>query len=198
MKILIIGASGIIGRPLFDSLRNEHEVYGAHRTSEAYPVDTMNSESVKSLLKKLPKLDAIINVAGTAVWKDFDAMTEADYYPGIKDKLMGQVNLVHIAKDLLRENGSIVLTTGILADYPEPGSTALALVNGALHSFVMAAAPQLKRNIRVNIVAPGAVKSAEGDPILFAGHVPVAIETVIATYKQALFRSKSGEVFKIY
>jgi len=198
MKILIIGASGTIGKPLFDSLKNEHEVFGAYRNSAEYPADTRDMESIRSLLKKLPKLDAVINAAGHAVWKDFDLLTENDYFEGIKDKLMGQVNLVHTAKDFLNPNGSITLTTGILADHPEPQSAALALVNGALHSFVMAAAPQLKNNIRLNIVAPGAIKGTIEDGKLFAGHVPVAIEAVIDVYKQALSGTKTGQVFKIY
>ena len=198
MRILVIGASGIIGKPLFESLEKEHEVFGAYRSSGEYPVDTTETASVRSLLERLPKLDAIINAAGSAVWKDFDSLTEADYYVGIKDKLMGQVNLVHTAKEFLSPNGSITLTTGILADFPESSSAGLALVNGALHSFIMAAAPQLKNNIRLNIVAPGAIKGAIEGEELFAGHVPVAIEAVIDVYKEALTSSKSGHVFKIY
>ncbi|MEP6614789.1 MAG: short chain dehydrogenase [Mucilaginibacter sp.] len=198
MKILIIGASGVIGKPLFESLKKEHEVFGAHRSSAEFPVDTMDTASVRRLLERLPKLDAIINAAGEAVWKEFDLLTEADYYVGIKDKLMGQVNLVHTAKDFLNPNGSITLTTGILADFPESGSAGLALVNGALHSFIMAAAPRLKNNVRLNIVAPGAIKGTIEGEELFAGHAPVAIDAVIDVYKEALSGSKTGHVFKIY
>lgn len=198
MRVLVIGASGVIGKPLFESLSKEHEVFGAYRSSAEYPVDTRDTASVKRLLERLPKLDAIINAAGEAIWKDFDLLTEADYYVGIKDKLMGQVNLVHTAKDFLNPNGSITLTTGILADFPETKSAGLALVNGALHSFIMAAAPRLKNNIRLNIVAPGAIKGTIEGEELFAGHAPVAIEAVIDVYKEALSGSKTGHVFKIY
>lgn len=52
---------------------------------------------------------------------------------------MGQVNLVHIAKDYMNDHGSITLTTGILAEHYEPNAVALSLVNGAIHSFVNAA-----------------------------------------------------------
>ena len=198
MKILIIGATGIIGKPLFDALQKEHEVFGAYRSSTEYAVDTREADSIKQLLNKLPKLDAVINVAGSAVWKDFDLLTEADYYVGIKDKLMGQVNLVHIAKDFLNPNGTLILTTGILADYAEPQSAGLALVNGALHSFVMAAAPNLKNNIRLNVVAPGAIKGTIAEGELFAGHLPVSMEDVIEVYKNALNTLTSGSIFKIY
>jgi NAD(P)-dependent dehydrogenase (short-subunit alcohol dehydrogenase family) len=178
-------------------LAKDYEVFGASRGSTNYYVDTTDAASVKALLNRLPKLDAIINVAGTAIWKDFDLLTEADYYSGIKDKLMGKVNLVHIAKDFLNPNGTIILTTGILADYAEPQSAALALVNGALHSFVMAAAPQLN-SIRLNVVAPGAIEGTIADGELFAGHLPVPIDAVTDVYKEALTTSKTGFVFKIY
>ena len=198
MKILIIGASGIIGKPLYDTLKNEHEVFGAYRSNTQFPVDTRDKLSIRTLFEKLPKLDAVINVAGSGAWKSFDQMTEEDYELGIKDKLMGQVNLAHTASDLLQPNGSIILTTGILADYPEHSSTGLALVNGALHSFVMAAAPQLKNNIRLNVVSPGAVESHVEEGQLFAGHKPVTIEAVIKLYKHVLLGTESGKIFRIY
>ncbi|WP_259068052.1 short chain dehydrogenase [Mucilaginibacter sp. X4EP1] len=198
MKILIIGASGLIGGAIYNALKNEHEVFGAYRTSSEYPVDTTNAASIRSLFERLPKLDAVINAAGAAPFKPFETLTEDDYYEGIKDKLMGQVNLVHIAKDHLNPGASITLTTGILADHPEKGSTALALVNGALHSFVMAAAPFIDNNIRINVVAPGSIGNHMAENELFAGHKAVAIDAVIEVYKEALFGSQTGQVFRIY
>ena len=198
MKILIIGASGLIGGAIYNSLKTGHEVFGAYRSSSEYPVNTVNAASIRLLFERLPKLDAVINAAGAAPFKPFEALSEDDYYEGIKDKLMGQVNLVHIAKDYLNPGASITLTTGILADYPEAGSTALALVNGALHSFVMAAAPFMNNGIRLNVVAPGAIENTITENELFAGHAAVAMNAVIDVYKEALSGSKTGEVFKIY
>ncbi|MDB5142302.1 MAG: short chain dehydrogenase [Mucilaginibacter sp.] len=198
MKILIIGASGIIGKAIYDALGVEHKVFAAHRSSVEYPVDTTDPQSIKLLLERLPKLDAVVNAAGSAPFKGFDLLTEDDYYTGIKDKLMGQVNLVHIAKDYLTSNGSITLTTGILADYPEPGSTALALVNGALHSFVLAAAPAIKNGIRLNAISPGAVEGTIGISDPFAGHTAVSFKILIRAYKESIFGTKTGQIFKIY
>lgn len=198
MKILIIGASGLIGRAIYESLKNEHEVFGAHRSSGEYPVNTTDKESISLLFENLPKLDAVINAAGSAPFKSFEALTEDDYYEGIKDKLMGQVNLVHTAKDYLNPGAAITLTTGILADYPERGSTALALVNGALHSFVTAAAPFLNNGIRLNVVSPGAIENTVGENELFAEHAAVSIDAVINVYRESIFASKTGQIFKIY
>lgn len=198
MKILIIGATGTIGKEIYNSMKDKHEVYPAHRKSTLYPVDLTSKESIMALFLKLPKIDAVINAAGTASWKPLHELTEEDYYLGIKSKLMGQVNLVHIAKDFLNDNGSITLTTGILAEHYEPGAVGLSLVNGAIHSFVNAAAHELKRGIRLNVIAPGAIAGDFPADKKFAGYYPVAIKDVVAIYNQVLTNKTTGQILKHY
>ncbi|MDY8135827.1 short chain dehydrogenase [Aquimarina sp. 2201CG5-10] len=199
MKILVIGATGTIGKEVYSSLKNDYtEVYGAHRNSESFPIDITDSTSIIKLLKGLPQLDAIVNVAGTAAWKSFSKLTEEDYYKGIQSKLMGQVNLTHIAQDYLSDKGSITLTTGILAEHYEPDTVALSLVNGAIHSFVNAVSHELDRNIRINVVAPGAISGSFPKDKKFAGYYPVDITDVTSVYKQALTTNITGKVLKIY
>ncbi|MEE9374332.1 MAG: hypothetical protein V3V00_14855 [Saprospiraceae bacterium] len=43
-------------------------------------------------------MKAIICISGEAKWADFNKLTQDDYYIGLKNKLMGQVNLVCIGK----------------------------------------------------------------------------------------------------
>ncbi|MDH7445584.1 short chain dehydrogenase [Aquimarina sp. 2201CG14-23] len=198
MKILIIGATGTIGKEIYDHLKENHEVYAAHRNSDSYPIDITNKDSIKSLFDTLPKLDAVINAAGTASWKHFSDLSEEDYYVGIKSKLMGQVNLVHIAKDYLNENAVITLTTGILAEHYEPNTTALSLVNGAIHSFVNSAAKELERGIRLNVVAPGAIAGDFPEDQKFAGYLPVQIQDVVKIYEYTLTSTNTGQILKIY
>ena len=198
MKILVIGATGTIGKKIYDSLKKTHKVYGAHRNSDSYPIDITNKTSIQKLFEKLPKLDAVINAAGTASWKSLSELTEEDYHIGIQSKLMGQVNLVHAAKDYLKDNGSITLTTGILAEHYEPNAVALSLVNGAIHSFVNAASNELERNIRLNVVAPGAIAGDFPEDQKFAGYFPVKIEDVIKIYEYALTNTNTGQILKIY
>ncbi|WP_405206443.1 short chain dehydrogenase [Aquimarina sp. LLG6339-5] len=198
MKILIIGSTGTIGKKIYKSLQEHHEVYGAHRNSGAYPIDITNQESIRQLFEKLPKLDAVINAAGTASWKPLFELKEEDYYLGIKSKLMGQVNLVHIAKDYINDHGSITLTTGILAEHYEPNAVALSLVNGAIHSFVNAASKELNRGIRLNTVAPGAISGVFPKNKKFAGYFPVEIEDVVKIYEYSLTTTNSGQILKIY
>ncbi len=199
MKILVIGASGTIGQAVYTQLKQEYKhVYGGHRNSKDYPIDIMDTTSIKKLLDQLPQLDAIINAAGTASWKSLAQLKEEDYYVGIQSKLMGQVNLVHIAQDYLKDNGSITLTTGILAEHYEPNAVALSLVNGAIHSFVNAASNELNRGIRLNVVAPGAIAGDFPKNKKFADHYPVDITDVIEIYKESISQNITGKVLKKY
>ncbi|WP_370632389.1 hypothetical protein [Marixanthomonas sp. SCSIO 43207] len=70
------------------------------------------------MFETVGKVDAIISITGEAKWDDFNNLTEDNYYIGIKSKLMRQVNLVRMGKDYLNANGSITLSTGVLADGP--------------------------------------------------------------------------------
>lgn len=199
MKILVIGSTGTIGSAIYNNLKKDYDtVYGAHRNSKSYSIDITKKESIEALLKKLPKLDIIINAAGTAIWKPFLQLTEKDYYVGIQSKLMGQVNLVHVAQEYISNNGSIILTTGILAEHYEPNAVGLSLVNGAIHSFVKSASNELTRGIRLNVVAPGAIAGAFPENKKFAGYLPVKIEDVVGIYRQILNNSSTGGVYKIY
>ncbi|MEW7292941.1 short chain dehydrogenase [Aquimarina sp. 2304DJ70-9] len=199
MKILVIGATGTIGFEIYNNLRKEnHEVYGAHRNSTDYPVDITDKNSINNVFKKLPKLDAVINAAGTASWKPLSDLTEEDYYIGIRSKLMGQVNLVNTAKEHVNDNASITLTTGILAEHYEPGAVALSLVNGAIHSFVNAASNELHRGIRLNVVAPGAIAGDFPEDKKFAGYFPIPIDEALKLYRKALTENISGQILKKY
>ncbi len=199
MNILVIGATGTIGKAIYKGLKKEnYNVFGAHRNSTSHPIDITDSTSIKNLFEKLPKLDAVINAAGTATWKPLSKLTEEDYYVGIQSKLMGQVNLVHIAREYINDNGSITLTTGILAEHYEPNAIALSLVNGALHSFVNAASNELERGIRLNVVAPGAIAGDFPENQKFAGYFPVHIDDVVTIYKDSITSNSTGEVLKKY
>ena len=114
--------------------------------------------SVRSLFDTIQDVDAVVCCAGNATFKPFSELTDADYELGLRSKLMGQVSLARIAKDRLRDRGSIVLTTGVLAMHPMPGSASISLVNAGLEGFVRAAALEMPRGLRINAVSPPWVK----------------------------------------
>ncbi len=199
MKILIIGGNGTIGRRVAAHFKEKNEVLIAGRTNGDITVDIANSSSIKELFEKTGKLDAIICIAGEAKWADFNEMTEDDYYIGLKSKLMGQVNLVRIGKNYLNQNGSITLSTGILADDPVIKTTSAAMVNGGIHSFVKAVALDLENGIRVNVVSSGMVEDAyEKYKDYFPGHNPIPMKKVINGYIRSVNGKGNGEIIRIY
>ena len=199
MKILIIGGNGTIGRKVTTHLSQENDLIIAGRKSGDITVDISDSTSIKAMFEKTGKLDAIICIAGEAKWATFNDLTEDDYYIGLKSKLMGQVNLVRIGKDYLNENGSITLSTGILADDPVVKTASAAMVNGGIHSFVQAVALEIENGIRVNAVSLGMVEDAyEKYKDYFPGHNPIPMSKVINAYVRSVSGKDNGKVIRIY
>lgn len=199
MKILIIGGKGTIGRKVSSHLNEKHEVLIAGRTSGDYLVDLTDINSIRSTLASIPSLDSIICIAGEAKWDDFKDLSEEDFYIGIRSKLMGQVNLVRIGQDYLKSNGSITLSTGILADDPVVKTTSAAMVNGGLHSFVKAVALEIENELRVNVVSLGVVEDAyEKYKDFFPGYNPVAMNKVVNEYVRSVEGRGNGEIIRVY
>lgn len=198
MKILVVGGKGTIGKVVVNLLNTKHEVLVAGRTSGDLLVDISSENSIQEMYSKINGVDALICVAGDAVWGDFKTLSEEDYYVGIKSKMMGQVNLVRLGQHVVASGGSFTLTTGILAEDPVAGSAVPAMVNGALHSFVLAASREL-RDHRINVVAAGLVEDAkEKYEAYFPGQIPVSMDRVAAAYKSSLLGNMTGEVIRVY
>jgi short-subunit dehydrogenase len=97
MKILLIGATGTIGKHLTTTFSSRgHEVITAGRTTGTIQVDISSPESINNLYTSIGNIDACICTAGTGYYGPFDTMTSAQMLPGIQGKLLGQVNLVHL------------------------------------------------------------------------------------------------------
>lgn len=199
MKLLIIGGNGTIGKIVANHFTKDHEVLIAGRNSGDLQLNIADSTSIKEALESLGKLDAIVCIAGEAKWNDFNKLSEEDYYIGLKSKLMGQVNLVRIGQHYLNANGSITLSTGILADNPVPKTTSAAMVNGGIHSFVKAVALEIENGIRVNAVSLGLVQDAyEKYKDYFQGNIPVSMKTVVKAYEKSILGTANGEIIRFY
>ena len=199
MKMLIIGASGDIGRYVAEELSKKHELIKASRSSGDIKLDLTSVNSIKDVYKKLGKLDAVICTAGETYFGDFDQITEEQFYKGIKSKMMGQINLVLVGKDFINDNGSFTLTTGILSEDPVRGSVNSTTVNNAIHGFVLSASKELKRGIRINVVCPGLVEaSREKLGSFFPGFVPVPMWRVVQGYIKSVEGIGTGEIIKVF
>lgn len=158
MRIVVIGATGTIGRAVADAFsRRGHEVIGVSRSSDPR-IDINDPATLRLLFDRIKGIDAVVSCTGHAKWNTLAKLSDADLAVSIQNKLMGQVNLIRIAMDRVRDGGSITVTSGMLATLPVPGSAALSLANGGLDGFVRAAALEMPRGVRVNVVSPLWVK----------------------------------------
>ncbi|WP_028865884.1 short chain dehydrogenase [Psychromonas aquimarina] len=157
MKILIIGATGTIGKAAAKLLSEKHEIVAAGYSDGDVKVDLGNPESIKAMFEQVGEVDAVVCSAGLANFAPLALHSDQDFELALNNKLMGQINLFRIGQNYITQQGSITLTSGILSRQPMPGSASISMVNGALESFVKAAALELEQ-LRINVVAPGFVK----------------------------------------
>lgn len=199
MKIVVIGGRGTIGKKVVETLSEKAEIIIASRSQGEVLVNLESSASIKNMFQNTGELDAIICIAGEAKWAPFKEMTEEDFHIGLNSKLMGQVNLVRLGQSFLKKGGSFTLTTGILADDPVVQTTSAAMVNGAIHSFVLAAALELENAQRINVVSSGLVEDAyERYKDYFPGHTPIPMRKVTDAYMRSVFGKGTGEIIRVY
>jgi len=156
MRVLVIGASGTIGREVSAAFRaGGHEVVEASFRRSEHEVDISNPDSIRALYDTVGRVDAVVCAAGSARFSPLRSLTDEDFDFSLANKLMGQVNLVRLGVDALYDGGSFTVTSGVLSHYPIPGSAAISLVNSGLEGFTRAAAIELPRGLRINCVSPG-------------------------------------------
>ena len=194
MKIILLGASGTIGRQISRGLTPKHELVLAGRKGPDVTVDYTNPESVRSMFEQVGKFDALVaSVGGDSVFKPYDDLTDEDFQYGFQRKVMAQINLVRIGTPYINDNGSFTLSSGYLSDYQNPYSAATGPFNAAVDSFVRTFGPTLPRGVRVNVVSPAPIVSDDQ-----AGLGRVSAEQAAAAYVQSVEGDMNGEVFRVW
>ncbi len=195
MRIVVIGATGTIGRAVVSHLASRHEVVQVAHSQGDYRIDLESVESIRALYERLGSVDAVVSAAGVARFKPLEKLTDEDFAVSLHNKLMGQVNLVRLGLRAVRDNGSFTLTSGVLARQPMPGSAAISLVNAGIEGFMRAAKLELPRGIRINAVSPGWVREtliALGmDP---SGGIPA--DQVARAYVESVESRRNGEIIE--
>lgn len=185
MKILIIGANGTIGKEITAELSKKHQDVTAGRNSGEIRLDISSAASIENMFQQVKQIDACICTAGDSYTGDFQTMTEENLNIGIKNKLLGQANLVLIGQHYLNDNGSFTLTSGKMGEKPAKNSSGKAIVNGAINSFVLAASLDIERGIRINAVSPGKV-----------GDIPA--NEMVNAYVKSVEGVATGEILRVY
>ncbi|HYP68525.1 MAG TPA: short chain dehydrogenase [Thiobacillaceae bacterium] len=195
MRILVVGATGTIGRAVVAALSSGNEILPVSRQSTALTVDLADPGSIRELYRSAGMLDAVVCAAGQAKFAALAQLSDADFRFCLDNKLMGQVNLVRYGFEHIADRGSFTLTSGILARTPMPGSAAISLVNAGIEGFVRAAALEAPRGIRVNAVSPPWVSETlrvlKMDP---SQGLPAAL--VALSYAQSVTGTDTGSILE--
>ncbi len=196
MKIVVVGSTGLIGREVVKALSSKHDVISVGHKNGDVRVDITSKTSIEELFRKVGAFDALVSTAGAAAFAEFEKLTDENFELSLNDKLMGQINLVRLGVKHVNANGSFTLTSGVLAHDPMPGSAAISLVNAGLEGFTRAAALEMKRGVRVNVVSPPFATET-----LKALDMDTSIGTPVAKFPAAYVESvqskRNGEVIEV-
>ncbi len=193
MKIVVFGASGIIGSKVVELLSTDNEVIGVSRSGDI-AADYTDPESVEAVFKQVSDIDAVIvAVGGDSQFKPYETLTDDDFRFGAERKLVAQFRIVSLAEKYLREGGVVTLTSGFLTHYPNQYSLATGPFNAAIDTYVRQSAGLLTNGIRLNVVSPAPVvepsKVREG---------LVSAEQVAQYYVESINSKDTGKVYRAW
>ena len=187
-KVVVIGASGTLGRAIVQELGTDHETIEASKSSG----------SVRTLFDQVGPVDALIVAAGEAHVGPLREMTAEQFNKGLQNKLLGQVRVCLVGQHHLTAGGPITLTTGIITDEPLRDCTNVTAVDCALEGFVRAAATEL-RQIRINAVSPTMLtESADTYAEYCPGFESVPAPRVALAYRRSVDGIQTGRVYRVW
>ncbi|MGF1754130.1 short chain dehydrogenase [Vibrio makurazakiensis] len=195
MKILAIGANGIIGKAVVANLEHKHEVIRVGHSNGDLTVDVESQASIKAMFEQVGMVDAIVSMVGNGQMGQLTEMKDSGFSTVLDNKVMGQVNIVRIGLDYLKPNGSITLTSGEAAFNAMPGVSAIAMGTAAINAFISNAALELENGIRINAVSPSMVKETM---VLWGidSSSGIKADDVASYYLASIEGADTGKVFR--
>ena len=197
-KIVVIGATGTLGRAVSTELKARHEVIEVGATRGQYHVDSTDPASIERLFREIGKVDGVVTATGKVHFGPLPEMTVEQFWVGLRDKLMGQINVVLVGQQYVNDGGSFTLTSGILTDEPIREGANATTVNLALEGFMRGAAIELPRGIRINVVSPTVLTESLGAYApYFRGFEPVTAQRAAQAYLRSVEGAQTGRVYRV-
>jgi NAD(P)-dependent dehydrogenase (short-subunit alcohol dehydrogenase family) len=168
---VVLGGTHGIGKEIVKTLAAKGTtVYLSSRTQEhadavvkeigqgtiGLAVDLSKPETIAESLASVPTVDDLVIAA---IERDANTLANYDIAAAIHLvtlKLVGYTEAVHVLRDRLTPQSSIVLFGGLAVLRPYPGSTTVSTVNGGVIGIVNSLTTELAP-IRVNAVHPGII-----------------------------------------
>lgn len=197
MKIIIVGASGTMGKHLVKAFEPDHEVITAASKGCQLQVDIRSTASIENMYREAGAFDALISTAGPSYVGPWKKLTDQSFRQGVEGKLMGQINLVLIGQQYINPNGSFTLISGALSHDPQKNFANASAANGAVDAFVRAAAIELGNGIRINSVSPTVIENSPQYLPFFPGDIPVTMQALEYGFRKSVFGANTGQVFQL-
>jgi NAD(P)-dependent dehydrogenase (short-subunit alcohol dehydrogenase family) len=203
LRILLVGASGVLGRAIGAELSPRHDIISAGSKTGDVRIDIADPASIVAGLKAAGPLDAVACAAGAVNWPSIPEIKPAPlekspYGLGLANKVMGQVNLALAARDHLNDRGSITLIAGVLSQTPIAQGSSASMVNAAVEAFAMAAAIEMPRGIRINAVSPTVFEESMADfGPFFRGHDPVPVVRAARAFSRSIEGLETGKTYRV-
>lgn len=196
MDILLIGSTGTLGAHLHTLLQDRgHHVVGVARGGGELRYDVTDPDRVREMYDEVGCLDAVVSAAGDVVYKPFAELEDADYAASVTGKVLSQINLVRQGSPRVRTRGSFTLISGVVGRVPIATGAAAAMANGAVESFVRAAAVEISPQ-RVNAISPTVfTESLANYGAFFPGMAAVDLDTVAQSYIRSVEGAQTGQIY---
>ncbi|MFN3406048.1 MAG: short chain dehydrogenase [Cytophagaceae bacterium] len=197
-RIIIIGASGTMGKYLATAFEKEHEVVRVATKSGDYQVDITSTSSIEKFYEEVGEFDALISTAGPTYVGPWKNLTDKEFRKGIEGKMMGQINLVLIGQHYIKANGSFTLISGALTHQPQLHFANASAANGAIEGFVRAAAIELENGIRINAVSPTVIENSPQYFPFFQGEIPTTMKQLEYGFRKSVFGANTGQIIELH
>ena len=195
MKIIVVGAAGDIGKAACEELGTRHDLIRVGRSSGDIRIEMSDRASIDEMYARVGPVDAVVSTAGDVHFGPLEEHTDETFMLGLRQKVMGQINLVLAGFNSVSCGGSFTLTSGVLDRDPIRMGAGAATANGALGGFVVGSAIEMPRQQRINVVSLGLLEvSVPRYGKWFPGHDPVSSERVGRAYAKSVEGAITGQV----
>ena len=161
---IVTGASTGIGRAIALRFKKEGAhviVFGRNKPDydvEFYKVDVSKEQEIKAAIKKIKKLDVLVNNAGVLFLETVEKSTE-NFDRTIETNLKGPYRMCKHAAPLIKKSkGNIINISSIVGIQPAPDAAAYCISKaGVIMLTKLLAAEYAPIGVRVNAILPGAI-----------------------------------------
>ncbi|KTD32927.1 2-deoxy-D-gluconate 3-dehydrogenase [Legionella nautarum] len=171
-RYLIIAASSAIGQSVVELLKAQgNEVLTTAQSKDKitpdYILDAADFSAVDKVFEQAGSLDGVVNCAGSLFLKSAHMTSFEEFQKTINASLTTSFAIVRAAGKRMSHGGSVVLIASAAALTGLANHEAIAAAKaGVIGLAQAAAATYASSNLRINVVAPGMVKTPLTDSLL--------------------------------